>query len=102
MAKQAAKVSSATIAPTPAPKLATVANAKLLTVPKSKMSSECSVCGKSITTKNMARHMEKHTGKKKFECNFCSASFTQVPILQNPFSSLSLTPWKNKLEFEIG
>ena len=67
----------------PAPKLATVANAKLLSVPKSKMSSECAVCGKSITTKNMARHMEKHTGKKKFECNFCSANFSQKMHLKN-------------------
>ncbi len=53
------------------------------TIPKSKMSSECSVCGKSITTKNMARHMEKHTGKKKFECNFCSATFSQKMHLKN-------------------
>jgi hypothetical protein len=66
-----------------ATKLATVANAKLLTVPKSKLSSECSVCGKSITTKNMARHMEKHTGKKKFECHVCSANFTQKMHLKN-------------------
>ena len=80
--RQLSKPATATTPAAP-PKLATVANAKLLTVPKSKMSSECSVCGKSITTKNMARHMEKHTGKKKFECNVCSANFTQKMHLKN-------------------
>jgi len=27
--------------------------------------------------------MEKHTGKKKFECNVCSATFTQKMHLKN-------------------
>ena len=31
----------------------------------------------------MARHMEKHTGKKKFQCNICQASFFQKTHLKN-------------------
>jgi hypothetical protein len=50
---------------------------------KSKQSAECNICGKSITTKNMARHMEKHTGKKKFQCEICQASFFQKTHLKN-------------------
>merc|ERR1719481_58980 len=50
---------------------------------KSKQSADCSICGKSITTKNMARHMEKHTGKKKFQCEICQASFFQKTHLKN-------------------
>ena len=47
---------------------------------KTKQSADCHVCGKSITTKNMARHMEKHTGKKKFQCELCQTSFYQVVV----------------------
>ena len=54
-----------------------------LTSAKSKQSAECNICGKSITTKNMARHMEKHTGKKKFQCEICQASFFQKTHLKN-------------------
>ena len=50
---------------------------------KSKQIADCSICGKSITTKNMARHMEKHTGKKKFQCEICQASFFQKTHLKN-------------------
>ena len=50
---------------------------------KIKQSAECHVCGKSITTKNMARHMEKHTGKKKFQCEQCQTSFYQKTHLKN-------------------
>jgi len=50
---------------------------------KSKQSADCNICGKSITTKNMARHMEKHTGKKKFQCEICQASFFQKTHLKN-------------------
>ena len=50
---------------------------------RSKQSAECSVCGKMITTKNMARHMEKHTGKKKFQCDVCQAAFYQKTHLKN-------------------
>ena len=50
---------------------------------KSKQTADCSICGKSITTKNMARHMEKHTGKKKFQCEICLASFFQKTHLKN-------------------
>ena len=49
----------------------------------SKQSAECSVCGKMITTKNMARHMEKHTGRKKFQCEVCLAAFFQKTHLKN-------------------
>ena len=50
---------------------------------KTKQTADCNICGKSITTKNMARHMEKHTGKKKFQCNICQASFFQKTHLKN-------------------
>ena len=48
-----------------------------------KQSAECGICGKTITTKNMARHMEKHTGKKKFQCDVCQAAFYQKTHLKN-------------------
>jgi len=48
-----------------------------------KQSAECSICQKTITTKNMARHMEKHTGKKKFQCDVCQAAFYQKTHLKN-------------------
>lgn len=54
-----------------------------LAAAKSRQSADCNICGKSITTKNMARHMEKHTGKKKFQCEICQASFFQKTHLKN-------------------
>ena len=50
---------------------------------RGRQSAECGVCGKTITTKNMARHMEKHTGKKKFQCDVCQAAFFQKTHLKN-------------------
>jgi len=52
-------------------------------IARNRQSADCSVCGKLITTKNMARHMEKHTGKKKFKCDVCQAAFFQKTHLKN-------------------
>ncbi len=74
--------------PSPPTKLAKIDHGSGCRVPASPVvrnrhSSNCGVCGKTITTKNMARHMEKHTGKKKFRCEVCKAAFYQKTHLKN-------------------
>ena len=42
-----------------------------------KPQTQCNICGKIVMKANIGRHMESHTGQRRYSCDFCAKSYTR-------------------------